>query len=45
MAAAMAVALHDVVFIGPEPAASGNIIRLYPYSGHVLLFDAATALF
>ena len=45
MVAALAAALHGVVFIRPEPAASGNVIRVYPYGGHVLLFDAAAALF
>lgn len=44
MAAAAAAALHGVVFIGPEPASTGNVIRIYPNSGHVLLFDAADAL-
>ena len=44
MAAAVAAALHGVVFIGPEPASTGNVIRIYPNGGHVLLFDVAAAL-
>ena len=43
-ATAAAVVLHGVVFLGPEPASMGNVVRIYPNGGHVLLFDAATAL-
>jgi hypothetical protein len=39
-----AAALHGVVFLGPEPESTGNVVRIYPNGGHVLLFDAATAL-
>jgi hypothetical protein len=43
-AASAATSLDGVVFLGPEPSSTGNVVLIYPNGDHILLFDAATAL-